>query len=174
VKGGVHSSKGLDIGNAREFYRAHGTVAGFPGTEPITNDDLLTIKCDILIPAAIESVIRSGNARKVKAKIVVEGANAPVTYEADQILNDRGIVVVPDILANAGGVIVSYFEWAQNIQEFRWNETRVNEELRGFMTRSYRAVTETMQGKKLTQRAAAYMIAVSRVEQATQLRGFLG
>ncbi|MBI4304834.1 MAG: glutamate dehydrogenase, partial [Chloroflexi bacterium] len=148
VKGGVYNPRGIDIGKAREFYRAHGTVAGFPGTESVTNDELLALKCEILIPAAIESVIHSANARKIKAKIVVEGANAPVTYEADQILNERGVVVVPDILANAGGVIVSYFEWAQNIQEFRWNEARVNEELRGFMTRSYRAVKELMKGTK--------------------------
>lgn len=174
VNGGVYSHNGIDVPRAVEYYRANRRLTGLPGTEPVSNEELLALPCDILIPAAIEDVIHSGNANNVRARIVVEAANAPVTLEGGRILQDRGIAVVPDILANAGGVIVSYFEWAQNIQEFRWDEQHVNQELRGFMTRAYDAVVETMKQRGTDHRTAAYSIAVSRVERATRLRGFLG
>ncbi|MBI2965889.1 MAG: glutamate dehydrogenase [Chloroflexi bacterium] len=174
VHGGVHNSRGIDVPGAVEYYRANGRLTGLPNTEPISNDDLLAIECDILIPAAIEDVIHSGNADRIRARIVVEAANAPATLEGGRILEDRGIAVLPDILANAGGVIVSYFEWAQNIQEFRWDEQRVNQELRGFMNRAYGAVVEAMKRHSASHRTAAYSIAVARVERATRLRGFLG
>lgn len=174
VNGGVHNANGIEVPKAVEYYRANGRLTGLPNTEPISNDDLLAIDCDILIPAAIEDVIHSGNADRIRARIVVEAANAPATLEGGRILEDRGIAVLPDILANAGGVIVSYFEWAQNIQEFRWDEQRVNQELRGFMNRAYEAVVDTMKRRRTSYRTAAYSIAVARVERATRLRGFLG
>jgi glutamate dehydrogenase (NAD(P)+) len=174
IHGGVHNDIGIDMSKAVEHYRAAGKLSGLPGTEPISNEELLALPCDVLIPAAIEDVIHSGNADRVRAKIIVEAANAPVTLEGGRILQDRGIAVLPDILANAGGVIVSYFEWAQNIQEFRWDEARVNRELTGFMTRAYDAVVEMMKRHDTDHRTAAYAIAVARVDRATRLRGFLG
>jgi glutamate dehydrogenase (NAD(P)+) len=174
VNGGVYNPKGIDVTRAVDHYRANRRLAGLPETEPVSNDDLLALRCDVLIPAAIEDVIHSGNADRIRARIVVEAANAPVTLEGGRVLQDRGVVVIPDILANAGGVIVSYFEWAQNIQEFRWDEARVNQELERFMTRAYEAVIETMNRHHTDHRTAAYSIAVARVDQATRLRGFLG
>ena len=174
VNGGVLNEHGIDISRATEYYRANGLLSGLPGTEPVSNEELLSLPCDVLIPAAIEDVIHSRNADRTRAKIIVEAANAPVTLEGVRILRDRGVAVLPDILANAGGVIVSYFEWAQNIQEFRWDEARVNRELTGFMTRAYDAVVETMKRHDTDHRTAAYAIAVARVDRATRLRGFLG
>ncbi|MBM3958185.1 MAG: glutamate dehydrogenase [SAR202 cluster bacterium] len=171
--GAIYNPNGVDVWETDRHYAVNGTVKGAPNAEPITNAELLALDCQILIPAAIEDVIHSGNASKVRARIIVEAANAPVTFEADQILNDRGVVIIPDILANAGGVIVSYFEWAQNIQEFRWDEQRVNQELTGFMTRSYKAVTDMMREQSTNHRTAAYSVAVARVERATKLRGFV-
>jgi glutamate dehydrogenase (NAD(P)+) len=174
INGGVHNAHGIDVPKAVEYYRSNGRLTGLPNTEQISNDDLLAIDCDILIPAANEDLIHSGNADRIRARIVVEAANAPATLEGGRILEDRGIAVLPDILANAGGVIVSYFEWAQNIQEFRWDEQRVNQELRGFMNRAYEAVVDTKKRHGTSYRTAAYSIAVARVERATRLRGFLG
>ena len=142
-----------------------------PGTEVISNEDLLELKCDVLIPAALECVINKDNAERIKAGIIAEGANLPTTPEADQILERRGIVVLPDVLANAGGVTVSYFEWAQNLQQIFWDETKVNAEMEKILINAFRAVVERSRAEKISLRAAAYTIAIERVARAEKLRG---
>lgn len=152
---------------------AGSSVTEFPDGDRIGNAELLELQCDVVIPAAIDNVITDKNALQVKAGLVLEAANHPITAEADNILNDRGIVVLPDILVNAGGVTVSYFEWTQNLQEFRWEEDRVNEELRKVMARAYRAVHEKVTSEGINHRQAAFEIVVQRVAQAVTLRGFV-
>ncbi len=173
IGGGIYNTKGISIA-ALEASKGPGQlVSAFRGGDPITNEDILAVKCDVLIPAAIENVITSSNAANVQARIVVEGANSPVTYEADQVLKEKGVVVIPDILANAGGVIVSYFEWAQNIQVFRWELERVNHELDTIMSRAYAVVRETAKNERVSMRESAYDVAVGRVVKAIQVRGFV-
>ena len=173
VAGGIYNPRGLDIPRLAEHKMAGSSVVEFSGGEGISNAEVLELQCDVLIPAAIDNVITARNASKVKAKVVLEAANHPITVEADNILNDRGIVVLPDILVNAGGVTVSYFEWTQNLQEFRWEEDRVNEELRKVIVRAYRAVHEKARADGITYREAAFEIGVGRVAQAVNLRGFV-
>ncbi|MDP2932933.1 MAG: glutamate dehydrogenase, partial [bacterium] len=154
--------------------KASGFVAGNPGgASVISNDVLLTLPCDILAPCALENAITVSNASQIQAKIIIEGANGPTTLEADDILHNRGIFIVPDILANAGGVTVSYFEWCQNIQELYWDETRVNAMLRQVMDRSFGDVIAIYEkhGKSITPRLAAYLLGVGRVAEAAQARG---
>ena len=173
VGGGTHNPKGLDL----EALGKHGgnsdTVADFEGGEKVTNEELLELDCDILIPAAIEGVITSDNADQIKAKMVVEAANGPITPVADAMLNDKGIVVVPDILANAGGVTVSYFEWVQNIQQFRWELDNVNEELHKRMVSATDDVFDRAEAEGTTLREAAFDIAVERVAHAAEIRGYV-
>ncbi|NQW17333.1 MAG: glutamate dehydrogenase [Chloroflexi bacterium] len=171
--GGLFNSNGLDITGLANHVRQGNPVPEFEDGDKIDNSDLLELQCDMLIPAAIENVITTENAPRIKAKIIVEAANQPLSSDADEILNAMGVTVVPDILANAGGVIVSYFEWAQNIQAFRWPLDRVNEELSRFLQSAYDAVSERAQSRGLTMRSAAYEVAVSRVVEAIELRGFL-
>jgi glutamate dehydrogenase/leucine dehydrogenase len=171
VFGGIYNPKGLDIPALLAHMRRTGTVKGFADTEAITNEELFGIDCDILIPAALENQITAQNADKIKAKLISEGANGPTTPEADRILHDRGILVLPDILANAGGVTVSYFEWAQNIQGFYWTEEEVAERLERVMVRSFRAVYQTAQEHEVDMRTAAYIVAIGRVAEAVRLRG---
>ena len=173
VRGGVYNAKGLDIQALMDYQTISRTVVGFPGGEAITNAELLELECDVLIPAAIDNVITGANAPKVKAKIILEAANHPITPEADDILEDRGIQVLPDILVNAGGVIVSYFEWTQNLQEFRWEEERVNQELHKIIMRAYDEVRERASSQRITYREAAFEIGVQRVAHAVELRGFV-
>jgi len=173
VAGGIYNPRGLDIPRLAEHKMAGSSVVEFSGGEGISNTEVLELQCDVLIPAAIDNVITARNASKVKAKVVLEAANHPITVEADNILNDRGIVVLPDILVNAGGVTVSYFEWTQNLQEYRWEEDRVNEELRKVIVRAYRAVHEKARADGITYREAAFEIGVGRVAQAINLRGFV-
>ena len=156
-----------------EHHKEAGTVTGLESTEELTNAELLELDCEFLVPAAINGVIHRGNAPRVQAKIVVEAANHPVTPEADQVLNDRGIPVLPDILVNAGGVVVSYFEWTQNLYQHQWEESRVNEELSKIMTKAYRAVRETVERDGITYREAAFLIGVGRVAHVAELRGFI-
>ena len=144
-----------------------------PGAEPVNNDELLELDCEILVPAAIDRVIHQDNAPRIKAKVVVEAANHPLTPEADQILNDRGIPILPDILVNAGGVVVSYFEWTQNLYQHQWEGDRINEELNKIMTRAYRSVKETAEREEVTLRMAAFHIGVGRVAHVAKLRGFI-
>jgi len=148
-----------------------GTVAGYDGGEPVTGEDLLAQECDVLVPAALEGVITEHNADRVQARIVVEAANGPTTTEADEILHDRRIQVVPDILANAGGVAVSYFEWVQDIQAFFWTADEVNARLRRVMEDAYVDVLELAEERKVTMRRAATVLGVSRVAEAHTTRG---
>ncbi len=173
IGGALYSADGIDIGKLLEHKQEAGSVTGFRGAEQLTNEELLEVECDFLVPAAIERVIHAGNASKIKARVVVEAANHPVTPEADQTLNDRGIPVVPDILVNAGGVVVSYFEWSQNLYQQHWEADRVNDELKKIMTRAYEAVKETRDREGVTYREAAFLIGVSRVGHVTKLRGFI-
>ncbi|RKY63198.1 MAG: glutamate dehydrogenase [Candidatus Latescibacterota bacterium] len=170
-QGGTYNPKGLDVPALTEHEKEAGTVVGFPGGEDITNEELLALKCDVLVPAALENQITEENADKVRAKIVTEGANGPTTPEADTILYERGIFVIPDILANAGGVTVSYFEWVQSLQEFFWSEEEVNSRLRDIMVRSFHEVYEVHREERVDMRLAAYILAVGRVAEAFHTRG---
>ncbi|MDP9297015.1 MAG: Glu/Leu/Phe/Val dehydrogenase [Actinomycetota bacterium] len=171
VGGGVYNEKGLSPRGLAVQRDAAGTVAGYEGGESITNDELLTIECNVLIPAAMESQLTGANAGNVKAPVIVEAANGPTTPEADAIFHDRGVLVVPDILANSGGVTVSYFEWVQDIQAFFWTEDEVNDRLRSIMERAYVDVLKLAEQKKVAMRTAATMLGVSRVAEAHKTRG---
>ena len=168
---GLHNPNGIDVQAALAHKRETGALAGFRGAEAISNDDLLLLECDVLAPCALEQVITSENADRVKAKIVVEGANGPVTPGGDDILEDRGVLVLPDILANAGGVIVSYFEWVQGLQEYFWKEAEVNAKLNDIVTRAFNETWATQQARGVSMRIAAYGLAVQRVAEATTTRG---
>ncbi|MCI4364265.1 MAG: Glu/Leu/Phe/Val dehydrogenase [Thermoplasmata archaeon] len=170
-RGGVHSPAGLDI-PALEAHKAKtGSVVGFAGTKPVTNEELLELEVDILIPAALENQITPKNADRIRAKIVAEAANGPTTPDADQVLYEKGITVLPDVLANAGGVTVSYFEWAQDIQGFFWTLKEVNDRLERVMVSSYAGVQAEAQKRKVHNRTAAYVVAISRVVDAIRRRG---
>ena len=168
---GLHNPNGIDVQAAIAHKRETGALAGFRGADAITNDELLVLDCDVLAPCALEQVITEENAAQVKAKIVVEGANGPVTPAADEILEDRGILVLPDILANAGGVVVSYFEWVQGLQGYFWKEAEVNAKLNDIVTRAFNETWTTMEGRGVSMRLAAYGLAVQRVAEATVTRG---
>ncbi len=172
LRGAVHNSDGIDVPAFAAWLDEGKPVEEFAGARAIDPEDLLTLPCDILIPAATGEVIDASNAADIRARIIVEAANHPVTVEADATLAARGVTIVPDILANAGGVIVSYFEWTQNIQQFRWSEERVNDELAQRITAAYRDVHDRA-GDGVSLRDAAFAIAVSRVAQAIRLRGFV-
>jgi glutamate dehydrogenase (NAD(P)+) len=173
VGGAIHDERGLRISDVLAHVEDAGTVAGCPGSEEVDGEELLELDVDVLIPAALGGVIHHGNADRVRARIIVEGANHPVTPVADRILHDRGVEVIPDILANAGGVTVSYFEWTQNIQQLRWDEERVNAELREKLERAYAEVRERADATGCSMRQAAYAIGVERVARASQLRGYV-
>ncbi|RLA29858.1 MAG: glutamate dehydrogenase [Gammaproteobacteria bacterium] len=168
--GGVANTDGLDVAALIEHMNANHTVDGFSGGDAFDKDAIITWDADVLIPAAIEDVIHKDNAGEIQATIIVEGANGPTTPEADDILLERGIVVVPDILANAGGVTVSYFEWAQNMQHYRWELERVNDELAKIMRRSYAAVRDIAQEKNIDLRTASFVLAIRRVGAAALAR----
>jgi glutamate dehydrogenase (NAD(P)+) len=170
-RGGVHNPRGIDPLRALRYKERSGTVVGMPGASRISNDELLALKCDILIPAALENAITLHNADQIKAKIVAEAANGPTTPHADEILSRKGVFVVPDILANAGGVTVSYFEWTQDLQGFFWQVAEVNSKLEFVMRRAFNDVHETMRKFHVYPRAAAYILAVGRVADATLVRG---
>jgi len=170
-RGGVHNEKGLDPAELLRHKEQAGTVAGFRGGTPITNEDVLEVPCEILVPSALEGQITERNAGKVKARLIVEGANGPTTPEADAILQDRKVLVVPDILANAGGVTVSYFEWVQDLQSFFWSEEEINERLERIMVRSFREVLAVSQERQVEMRTAALVKAVQRVADALITRG---
>jgi glutamate dehydrogenase (NAD(P)+) len=170
-RGGVFNSRGIDPLKAARYKERSGTVVGMPGTSRISNDDLLTMKCDILIPAALENVITLNNADQIKAKIVAEAANGPTTPHADEVLARKGITMIPDILANAGGVTVSYFEWVQDLQSFFWSEGEVNVKLEMVMRRAFHEVHEMARKHRTHMRTGAYVLAVGRVADATLVRG---
>lgn len=170
-KGGIYSPDGLDPEEVIRHKEKKGTVVGFSNSQEITNEELLELPCDILIPAALGNVITSKNAGNIKARFIAEGANNPVTSEADEILKKKGIMIIPDILANAGGVTVSYFEWVQDLQNFFWDLKEVNKRLEGIMVKSAREVYEASVKEKANLRDAAYMLAIKRVVEAIETRG---
>ncbi|MBN1460491.1 MAG: Glu/Leu/Phe/Val dehydrogenase [Armatimonadetes bacterium] len=169
--GAILNTNGLDVARVRAHKAESGSVVGFSEAETISGDELLTLECDVLVPAALEGQLTGKNAGKVKAKIVAEGANGPTTPEADRILTDNGVLILPDILANAGGVVVSYFEWVQSIEKFTWPEAQVNQRLEDFMTRSFHAVNATAKQHSTDMRSAAMLHAVGKVAAATETRG---
>src|SRR5579859_6753616 len=171
IKGGVYNANGIDVHAALRFSKEHGNLGGLPGTEVVTNADLLELPCDILVPAALENQITERNATRIQAKLIIEAANGPTTPEADRILNDRGVTIVPDILANAGGVTVSYFEWVQDLQRFFWAEDEINHRLESIMIRSFEATRRKAEEQNTNLRMGAYLLAVARVAEATEIRG---
>ena len=171
TSGGIYSEAGIDPTGALTYKRQNGSLVGMPGTEPLTNGELLALACDILIPAALENQILESNAGNVRARIIAEAANGPTTPEADRILYGNGQMLIPDILANAGGVTVSYFEWVQDKQAFFWKEAEINEKLRSIMTSSFAEVLAMATKERVDMRTAAYLIAVRRVADATRVRG---
>jgi glutamate dehydrogenase/leucine dehydrogenase len=169
--GGIHSPAGLDVERVIAWKKEHGTVQGFPGATDITNAQILEVDCDILIPAALENQITARNAGKVKAKLVAEAANGPTTPEADEILYRNGVFTIPDILCNAGGVTVSYFEWVQDLNRDFWNEAQVNQKLKGIMVKAFQDTLTMALKEQVNMRTAAYLLAVQRVADATSMRG---
>jgi glutamate dehydrogenase (NAD(P)+) len=172
ISGAYYNSNGIDTREA-QVYRDNnsGSLEGFTGAEKISGDDLLTLDVDVLIPAAKEDVITKKNAHDIKAKLIVEGANGPTSYKADSIINDKGIMVVPDILANAGGVTVSYFEWVQNRLGFKWTRDRVNRRSDRIIKTAFENVYQTSQKYNVTMRIAAYIVAIDKVAQTYKYRG---
>ena len=169
--GGLYNSNGIDIAALTEYRQKEGTIHGFKGAEAADTEQLLITDCDMLVPAATEAVITSLNADKVKAKILVEGANGPTTAVADEILADKHVFVMPDILANAGGVTASYFEWVQDRQGYFWKESVVNEQLKDIMVESFEAVVSFAEKHRVNNRIAAYMLAIDRVAFTIRQRG---
>jgi glutamate dehydrogenase (NAD(P)+) len=170
-KGGVYNAKGLDIGKLIEWTNEHKTVAGFPQAEPLAQDQIFSLKVDILIPAALENQITMENAPTIRARIVAEGANGPTTPDANRHLHERGVFVIPDILANAGGVTTSYFEWVQDRHGYFWRESEVNDRLEHKMVEAFNRVLETSLKYHCDMRTAAYIVAIGRVAAVTKLRG---
>ena len=171
VTGGVYNPMGLDVPALLEHRRMTGAVAGFPGTRAISNSELLELPVDVLVPAALENQITARNAGRIQASVIIEGANGPTTPDADLILERRGIVVVPDILANAGGVTVSYFEWVQDLQSFFWEEGEINKQLERILRRAFAQMCEQADLHGVSLRLGAYLVAVKRVADATAVRG---
>jgi glutamate dehydrogenase (NAD(P)+) len=169
--GGIYNPNGIDVALALAHKQETGALEGLKDTEQVTNDELLLLDCDVLAPCALEQVITSENADKIKAKLICEGANGPTTPTADEILEDRGVMVLPDVLANAGGVVVSYFEWVQGLQEYFWKEDEVNARLNDITSRAFHETWATYEAKSTTMRIAAYGLAVQRVAEATLTRG---
>jgi glutamate dehydrogenase (NAD(P)+) len=170
-KGGIYNKNGIDIESLIQHVSENKAIADFPNVEIITNEELLTIDCDVLIPASIEGQITRYNADKVKARMIVEGANGPTTPEADRILCDRGVSVIPDILANSGGVVISYFEWVQDLQFYFWKENEIQQRLKAIMTDIFSSVLSMSQEKKIDMRMAAWILGISRISEAQELRG---
>jgi glutamate dehydrogenase (NAD(P)+) len=173
ASGALRNDDGIDPDELHEHVSAGGSVPEFEGGEEISPDELLDIDCEVLIPAALGGMIHKGNADRINCKLIVEGANSPTTPAADDLLADKGVFVVPDVMANAGGVIVSYFEWVQNLQHFRWEESEVNERLGDIMRAAYRTVAERAQNDDVPMRVAAYSTGIERVLEAARLRGYV-
>ena len=173
VNGGIYCSNGLNILDLKEHMSTNNSVIGFPGSETVTNKDILELSCDFLVPAAIDRVINESNVDRIKARVIIEAANHPITTEADSLLLAKGVTIIPDILANAGGVIVSYFEWTQNLYQHQWPEERVAAELERIIMGAYKSVFKLSKDENLSYRLAAYIIGINKVVEASELRGFL-
>lgn len=171
VSGGIFNPKGINISEAKKYLDNHKTLIGYPQGEPITNEDLLQLPCDVLIPAALGNIFDKNRANLVQCQFIVEAANGPTLPEGDEVFKKRNIVVIPDILANAGGVTVSYFEWVQNIQQFPWTKKKVNMELESYMNNAFEDVIEVSQSKKCSFRTASYIIGLGRVAKASLTQG---
>lgn len=171
--GGVYNPDGMDAFDLKEYKDEHGELLGYPGSKEISDEDLLTLECDILVPAAMENQINENNAHKIRAKMIAEAANGPTTPEADKILNEKGIVVLPDVLANAGGVTVSYFEWVQNMYNYYWDKEEVDNKLEKIMVNAFKRTHEKHQEAGVSYRVAAYMVAIERLTEAMRARGWV-
>jgi glutamate dehydrogenase (NAD(P)+) len=174
ARGAIRNEQGIDAEElTRHVYSDGGELTEFPGAEMISPDDLLAIDCDVLIPAALGGMIHEGNADRIRCKMIVEGANSPTTPAADQILHEKGVQVIPDVMANAGGVVGSYFEWVQNLQHFQWGEREVNDKLGGIMRKAYRDVSARAKEERIFLREAAYLVGIERVVEASRTRGYV-
>jgi glutamate dehydrogenase (NAD(P)+) len=170
-RGGVYNDKGIDVPAALAHKQESGVLEGLANADAVTNEELVELPCDILAPCALEQVITEQNAERVKATVICEGANGPVTPSADNVLEERGVLVLPDVLANAGGVVVSYFEWVQGLQEYFWREEEVNAKLHDISVRAFEETWHTRERIATSMRMAAYGLAVQRVAEATTTRG---
>jgi glutamate dehydrogenase (NAD(P)+) len=173
ANGAVHRDDGIDCHALARHIADGGRITEFEGVEAITPDELLGLECDVLIPAALGGMIHADNAEAINARVIIEGANSPTTPAADDILNDKGVLVVPDVLANAGGVIVSYYEWVQNLQHFRWDEREVNDKLGTTIRRAYREVASRAREDDVPMRVAAFELGIERVVEAASVRGYI-
>lgn len=171
--GAIHGQAGIDADELAHHLREGGKLTEFPGAEVISPDDLLAIECDVLIPAALGGMIHEGNADRINTRLMIEGANSPTTPAADEILQEKGVYVIPDVMANAGGVVCSYFEWVQNLQHFRWSEREVNDKLGGVMRRAYRDVDARSKEERISLREGAYLVGIERVVEASRTRGYV-
>ena len=171
--GAIRIDAGIDVGKLSEFIVQGGKLTEFEGVEAIPPEDLLAIPCDVLVPAALGGMIHEGNADRIQCRMLLEGANSPTTPGADEMLNEKGVYVVPDVMANAGGVVVSYFEWVQNLQHFRWEEREVNDKLGNIMRRAFREVDAAAKERSLSLREAAYQLGIERVVETAKLRGYI-
>jgi glutamate dehydrogenase (NAD(P)+) len=171
--GAIRNDAGIDPDALHTFVSEGGKLTEFEGAEPIDADDLVAVECDVFIPAALGGMIHEGNADRMSCKMLIEGANSPTTPTADAILNDKGVYIVPDVIANAGGVVVSYFEWVQNLQHFRWEEREVNDKLSTIMRRAYREVSARAKEEGIPLREASYEVGIERVVQAARTRGYV-
>jgi glutamate dehydrogenase (NAD(P)+) len=171
--GAIRSDEGIDTVKLQEFIEQGGKLTDFEGAEVISADDLIAIPCDVFVPAALGGMIHAGNADRVDCKMLLEGANSPTTPDADEVLNEKGVYVIPDVMANAGGVVVSYFEWVQNMQHFRWEEREINDKLGNIMRRAFREVDTHARQKDLSLRDAAYELGIERVIDTARTRGYI-
>jgi glutamate dehydrogenase (NAD(P)+) len=173
ANGAIRSDAGIDANELHDHTTAGGAITEFPGAEPIDPEDLVAVPCDVFIPAALGGMIHEHNAGRMDCRVIIEGANSPTTPAADQILRDKGVFIIPDVMANAGGVVVSYFEWVQNLQHFRWDEREVNDKLGTIMRRAYREVSARAKDEKIDLREAAYLVGIERVVGAARTRGYV-
>jgi glutamate dehydrogenase (NAD(P)+) len=171
--GAIHSEAGIDPHALQAFVQEGGRLPDYEGVDVIDPQELLGLECELLVPAALGGMIHRGNADRIRARMIVEGANSPTTPAADEILTDNGVYVIPDVMANAGGVVVSYFEWVQNLQHFRWDEREVNDKLGTIMRRAYREVVARQREEDTSLRVAAFELGIERVVQAARIRGYV-
>ena len=173
ASGAIRNDGGIDANALAEYVDGGGALSEYGDAERIEPEDLLAVPCDVFIPAALGGMIHGGNADRMECRVIVEGANSPTTPTADEILTEKGVYVIPDVMANAGGVVCSYFEWVQNLQHFRWDEREVNDKLGNIMRRAYREVSGRAKGERLPLREAAYLVGIERVVEASRTRGYI-